>query len=62
MTETLRDSKDAIDGFYSVKKGHNKIITDERYTRAAINALDDLRDKPQRMAERIARHLPGETA
>lgn len=48
MTEILRDSKDAIDGFYSVKGGHNKIITDARYTRAALNALDNLRDKPKR--------------
>lgn len=53
ITEILRDSKGAIDGFYSVKEGHNKLITDARYTTAALNALDDLRLKPQRMAERI---------
>lgn len=47
MTKILRDSKGSIDGFYSVKGGHNKIITDERYTRAALNALDDLRYKHQ---------------
>jgi hypothetical protein len=57
MTEVLRRSEGVIDGFYSVKGGHNKLVTDSRYTRAAINALDNLRDKPKRLA--VARHLPG---
>jgi len=45
--EVLRDSKDSIDGFYSFKGGHNKIITEARYTKSALNALDDLRHKHQ---------------
>ena len=47
MTEVLRRSEGVIDGFYSVKGGHNKLVTDSRYTRAAINALDGLRYKHQ---------------
>ena len=45
--EVLRDSKDSIDGFYSFKGGHNKIITEARYTKSALNALDDIRHKHQ---------------
>ena len=45
--EVLRDSKDSIDGFYSFKGGHNKIITEPRYTKSALSALDDLRHKHQ---------------
>jgi len=45
--KVLKDSKDSIDGFYSFKGGHNKIITEARYTKSALNALDDLRHKHQ---------------
>lgn len=48
MIAILRNSENTIDGFYSVKGGHNKIVTDERYTRAALNALDSLKYKHQR--------------
>jgi len=64
MTEVLRISEGVIDGFYSVKGGHNKLLADPRYTKAALNALDDLRHKYQGNlpAQPVARHLPGETA
>ena len=45
--EVLKDSKDSIDGFYSFKGGHNKIITEARFTNSALNALDDLRHRHQ---------------
>lgn len=45
--EVLKGSKDSIDGFYSFKGGHNKIITEPRYTKSALNALDDLKHRHQ---------------
>jgi len=47
MVEALRNSEDAIDGFYSVKGGHNKLLADPEYTKDALNALDGLRYKHQ---------------
>jgi pimeloyl-ACP methyl ester carboxylesterase len=45
ITEVLSSNREAIDGFYSVKGGHNKIISDQRYMEAALNALDGLKNK-----------------
>ena len=45
MMKVLNRQEALIEGFYSVKGGHNKIITDAGYTSLALHALDSLKYK-----------------